>query len=354
MKSRSVPAAYDNQDANVDLASVLKSKKRKPCQLDGSQDRPITIDDPESAERGLKRRQFGQQQRRQHTKGPIRVPIPVNIIRVRELLRSSRKVVVISGAGISANAGFSTFQQMRKSERVSFDRSLYSLPVEAAKFHSTICSMFARTQSDACQPTPFHKTMATLAQKHKLTLHIAQNIDCVEQRLPDLEAKTVRLHGRVDQMRCQKCNWVGAFQPRLFQGADLPSCSRCVERYQARVSQGKRIPNPGELRPDVLLYNEPHPDDTGIWQTIQRGLRKRPDLVLIVGTTLKVPGALSIATNFCRATQSRGGVAIWMSKEEPLSKVRHLFDYVFRGDCDDLACKHLHYPTSQASTYVAR
>lgn len=121
MKSRSVPAAYDNQDANVDLASVLKSKKRKPCQLDGSQgksprkcilefaykytDRPITIDDPESAERGLKRRQFGQQQRRQHTKGPIRVPIPVNIIRVRELLRSSRKVVVISGAGISANAG---------------------------------------------------------------------------------------------------------------------------------------------------------------------------------------------------------------------------------------------------------
>ncbi|KAH6703035.1 DHS-like NAD/FAD-binding domain-containing protein, partial [Leptodontidium sp. MPI-SDFR-AT-0119] len=156
--------------------------------------------------------------------------------RVRELLQSSRKVVVISGAGISANAGFSTFQQMRKSRRVSFHRSLYSSSVEATQFHSTVCSMFARTKSDLCQPTPFHKAMATLADDHRLLLHITQNVDCVEQRLPDLDAKTIRLHGRVDQMRCQKCNWVGAFQPRLFQSDDLPNCPRCMERNQARVS----------------------------------------------------------------------------------------------------------------------
>ncbi|KAH9205222.1 DHS-like NAD/FAD-binding domain-containing protein [Leptodontidium sp. 2 PMI_412] len=226
---------------------------------------------------------------------------------------------------------------MRKSKCVSFHRSLYSSSVEATQFHSTVCSMFAHTKSDLCQPTPFHKTMATLAQEHKLTLHITQNVDCVEQRLPDLDAKTIRLHGRVDQMRCQKCNWVGAFQPRLFQGADLPSCPRCVERSQARASQGKRILNPGGLRPDVLLYGESHPDDTGILQTIQSCLETGPDLVLVVGTTVKVPGCLSIVTDFCRATRSRGGVAVWISKEEPLSRVRHLFDYVFRGDCDAFA-----------------
>ncbi|KAH6694378.1 DHS-like NAD/FAD-binding domain-containing protein, partial [Leptodontidium sp. MPI-SDFR-AT-0119] len=240
------------------------------------------------------------------------IPTPADtFIRVKELLRSSRKVVVISGAGISANAGFPTFQQIRKSKQTSFDRSLYSSSVEATQFHSTVCSMFAHTKSDSCQPTPFHKTMATLAHEHRLLLHITQNIDCVEQRLPDLDAKTIRLHGRVDQMRCQK--------------------------NQARASQGKRILSLGRLRPDVLLYGEPHPDDTGILQTIQSGLETGPDLVLVVGTTLKVPGSLSIATNFCRATQSRGGVAVWISKEAPLLRVRHLFDYVFRGDCDDLA-----------------
>ena len=172
---------------------------------------------------------------------------------------------------------------MRKCKHFSFHRSLYSSSVEATQFHSTVCSMFAHTQSDLCQPTPFHNTMATLAHEQKLTLHITQNIDCVEQQLPDLEAKTVRLHGRVDQMRGQKCNWVGPYQPRLFQGADLPSCPTCLEKYSARISQGKRIPNPGELRPDVLLYDDPHPDDTGIWRTIQSGLKKVPDLVLVPG-----------------------------------------------------------------------
>ena len=234
---------------------------------------------------------------------------------------------------------------MRKSKRVSFHRSLYSSSVEAAQFHSTICGMFARTKSDVCQPTPFHKAMATLADDHRLVLHITQNVDCIEKSLLNLDAKTVRLHGRVDQMRCQKCNWVGGFQPGLFQAIDLPSCPSCVERNQARASQGKRILNPGGLRPDVLLYGEPHPDDTGILQTIQSCLKTGPDLVLVVGTTLKVPGSLAIATSFCRATQNRGGIAVWISKEEPLSRVRHLFDYIFRGDCDDLACKYLSYPT---------
>ena len=243
---------------------------------------------------------------------------------------------------------------MRKSKRVSFHRSLYSSSVEAAQFHSTICGMFARTKSDVCQPTPFHKAMATLADDHRLVLHITQNVDCIEKPLPNLDAKTVRLHGRVDQMRCQKCNWVGGFQPGLFQAIDLPSCPSCVERNQARASQGKRILNPGGLRPDVLLYGEPHPDDSGILQTIQSCLKTGPDLVLVVGTTLKVPGTLSIAKDFCRTTQSRGGIAVWISKEEPLSKVRHLFNYVFRGDCDDLACKYLSYPISQTSAYMAQ
>ncbi|KAH7408980.1 hypothetical protein BKA64DRAFT_639299 [Cadophora sp. MPI-SDFR-AT-0126] len=136
-------------------------------------------------------------------------------------------------------------------------------------------------------------------------------------RLPDLNAKTIRLHGQVDQIRCRKCNG-------------------CMERNQARASQGKRILNLGGLRHDVLLYSEPHPD-TGILQTIQSCLEAGPDLVFVVGTTLKVLGSLSIATSFCRATQSVGGTAVWVSKEEPLSRVRHLFDYVFRGDCDAFA-----------------
>jgi NAD-dependent SIR2 family protein deacetylase len=85
-------------------------------------------------------------------------------------------------------------------------------------------------------PTPFHRLMDNLAHEHRLLHHITQNFDRVEQRLPALEAKTVRLHGRLDQMRCQKCNQVRRLVPELLQHTDLPGCQECMERSRARSS----------------------------------------------------------------------------------------------------------------------
>jgi len=226
---------------------------------------------------------------------------------------------------------------MRKSKQTSFDRSLYSSPDETTRFHSTVCSMFEHLQSDSHKPTAFHKIMDKLASEHRLLHHITQNIDCIEQQLPDLNAKTIRLHGQVDQMRCQKCNNVSKFQPQLFQGRDLPDCPKCTGQSQARTADGKRPLSIGMLKPDVLLYGEPHPDDSEILDAVENDLKICPDLVLVVGTTLKIPGALSIATSFCHAARKQGGISVWISKEEPASRVRGLFDYILRGDCDALA-----------------
>jgi NAD-dependent SIR2 family protein deacetylase len=60
--------------------------------------------------------------------------------------------------------------------------------------------------------------MDELARSRPYFQHYTQNIDCIKHLLPDLEAKTVRLHGQVDQARCRKCNWVCEFEPHLFQG----------------------------------------------------------------------------------------------------------------------------------------
>jgi len=84
----------------------------------------------------------------------------------------------------------------------------------------------------------------------------------------------------------------------------------------------------------VLLYGEPHPDDKEILETAEDGLRICPDLVLIVGTKLEIPGARSIAANFCHAARSVGGASFWINKEEPVSSVKALCDYVLIGDCD--------------------
>jgi NAD-dependent SIR2 family protein deacetylase len=63
-------------------------------------------------------------------------------------------------------------------------------------------------------------------------------------------------------------------------------------------------------------------------------LRICPELVLIVGTKLGIPGARSIAADFCHAARSVGGASVWISKEEPMWSVKALCDYVLIGDCD--------------------
>ncbi|KAH6668515.1 DHS-like NAD/FAD-binding domain-containing protein [Halenospora varia] len=240
--------------------------------------------------------------------------------RLRKLVRSSEKIVVISGAGISISAGFPSFEDMRKSKQTSFDRSLYSSSDEIIRFHSTVRGMFERLHSDLTEPSPFHKVMDELARSRPHFQHYTQNIDCIEQLLPDLDAKTIRLHGRVDQARCQICNLICDFEPHL----------------QARILKGQRSLSIGKLRPDVLLYGEPHPDEQEILEIAEDGSRECPHLVLIVGTKLGIPGARSIAANFCHAARSVGGASFWISKEDPVSSVKVLCDYVLIGDCDKI------------------
>lgn len=154
--------------------------------------------------------------------------------RLRELVRSSKKIVVISVAGISASADCElklvykslhrcwlsylvpTFADMQKSKQTSFDRSLYSPSGEMISFHPTFRGMCERLHSDLTESSHFHKVMDELGRTRPHFWHYTQNIDCVERLLPDLDAKTIRLHGRVDQARCGICNWVCDYKPYLF------------------------------------------------------------------------------------------------------------------------------------------
>ncbi|RAL58445.1 hypothetical protein DID88_005150 [Monilinia fructigena] len=48
--------------------------------------------------------------------------------------------------------------------------------------------------------------MDNLASENRLLRHITQNIDCLEQKSPDLNAKTLRLHGQIDQTAYRRAN----------------------------------------------------------------------------------------------------------------------------------------------------
>jgi len=105
-----------------------------------------------------------------------------------------------------------------------------------------------------------------------------------------------------------------------------------------RIANGRRSLPIGKLKPDVLLYGNSCSDDD-IFDIIHQDLAICPDLVLIVGTKLRVPGAREIATRLCKAARRAGGVAVWIGYDNPLSK--SLFDHVIRRDCHEMTLSSL-------------
>ena len=149
--------------------------------------------------------------------------------------------------------------------------------------------------------------MDHLAREGRLMRHYTQNVDRIEHFLPALEAKTVRLHGQVDQARCPRCNWTCAIDPRILQAEAIGCKGHCLSRSLARESQGKRPLGIGKLRPDILLYEEANPFEDQIFARLEEDRQGCPDLVIVVGTRLSIPGARGIAKDLCDHALKSGG-----------------------------------------------
>ena len=123
-----------------------------------------------------------------------------------------------------------------------------------------------------------------------------------------------------------------------FCGPHLPGCQRCEDVALERERMGKRHRGIGRLRPNVVLYGKENPNGDMIGKIAERDLRTGPDMVIVVGTGLKVPGARRLIREFCRSVKSRGGLAIWINKHPVPSGLKGYFDFTFQRDCDDVVC----------------
>lgn len=203
------------------------------------------------------------------------------------------------------------------------------------------------------KPTLFHHMLATLAQDDRLLRLYTQNVDGIDTSMPPLATtvplkkrngkwpKTVQLHGGLDKMVCSKCNALSEFDADLFDGPLAPICSACVEMDRVRTDvAGKRSHGIGRLRPRMVLYNEHNPDDEAIGRVVAEDLRKRPDAIIVVGTSLKIPGVKRIVREMCATVRDRrDGVAIWINNDpEPVGvEFKDCWDIVVRGKCDEVA-----------------
>ncbi|XWW92655.1 hypothetical protein V2A60_000580 [Cordyceps javanica] len=283
--------------------------------------------------------------------------------RLLSALHKKKKIVVVAGAGISVSAGIPDFRSsnglfastkkqynVKSSGKHLFDASVYKHDSSTQSFHSMVRSMADKTANAV--PTPFHHMLASLAQEGRLLRLYSQNIDCLDTQLKPLETKvplnpkgpwpkTIQLHGGLQHMVCTKCSELSPLKPELFNGPEPPLCAACTEQDSIRtVYGGKRSHGIGRIRPRFVLYNEYNPDEEAIGNVSSADLRTRPDAVIVVGTTLKVPGTRRLVKELCQVTRGRkDGFTAWinLSPEPKGIDLKDCWDMVVQSECDNVA-----------------
>ncbi|KAH7132782.1 DHS-like NAD/FAD-binding domain-containing protein [Dactylonectria macrodidyma] len=268
---------------------------------------------------------------------------PGDLKLLNKKLCAKKNIIIISGAGISTNAGIPDYRSSSRSKtssRIVYDASAYSTPESADTLHADVLQ---KLRSGRKAPfTPFDTFAERLAQSDHLRYHYTQNIDCRQTRLPYLSQRTVWLHGRADTLVCHlrpsHTIWV---TPRSFPRWVLAPCPLCKKEQRKRVMTRKRRRAVGFLRPNVLLYGENCPGEDEITAAFNRDLTQPVDAVLIVGTRLLIPPLANFTERLCKVVRAKSpdNLVIWVSKESPKlgEGFQSLISFEYLGDCDDFA-----------------
>ena len=105
-----------------------------------------------------------------------------------------------------------------------------------------------------------------------------------------------------------------------------------------REAMGKRSLKIGTLLPNIVLYNDPtpHPSTMATTSVISADLARKPDLLLIFGTSLKVHGIKKLVKDFAKIVHANKGHVIFINKVElARTEWNNVIDYWVEGDCDE-------------------
>jgi NAD-dependent histone deacetylase SIR2 len=238
---------------------------------------------------------------------------------------------------------------LKSSGKDLFDASsVYKDENSISSFHQMVRQLSNMTKS--AQPTPFHHMLASLADEGRLLRLYTQNVDGIDTSMEPLKTnvplnrkgpwpRTIQLHGGLQKMVCSKCHEMSDLVADLFDGPSPPTCHMCEAADNARTEYaGKRSHGIGRLRPRMVLYNEHNPDDEAIGRVVSADLRTRPDALIVVGTTLKIPGVRRIVKEMCGVVRSRrGGLTVWINTTAPPPGKDYDWDLVVQGPCDRVA-----------------
>ncbi|KAK0272701.1 NAD-dependent histone deacetylase sir2 [Friedmanniomyces endolithicus] len=282
-----------------------------------------------------------------------------------KLLRRSRKIMVLTGAGISTSLGIPDFRSKGtgfydkvRSLGYSAGEEVFDI-IEFDRDPSVFYSLAGDILPDLNRFSPTHAFIKLLQDKGRLQTNYTQNIDNLEELAGIDRKRLIQCHGSFATASCRKC---GDRVPGSTIFADLRAkrvakCKRCEKAIAEQAKQPKppplptkkkppskfklrkndwesssgddeddNIPSPGIMKPDITFFHEKLPDT--FFDRFTEQDSKDVDLVLVIGTSLKVAPVSEMPHHLPAEVPH-----IFISREA----IEHVnFDVQLLGECDDV------------------
>ena len=183
-----------------------------------------------------------------------------------------KKIVVLSGAGISAESGIQTFRggdglwDNVPVEEICSVQGWVRNPVKVTAFYNE-----RRAQLTRVEPNDAHKILAEMQDDFDIRV-ITQNVDNLHERAGSRDV--LHLHGELTKVRPEDC----------YTDYDGFSTKYVIDIGYRPVEMGETGgPRHTQLRPHIVFFGEAVPNLSDAARLVQQA-----DVLLIVGTSMAV------------------------------------------------------------------
>lgn len=240
---------------------------------------------------------------------------------LRRLIEGSRRIVALTGAGISTESGIPDFRgpgglwtRMRPITYQEFATS------EEARLEDWRRRFVMNGSFAGAQPNAGHLGLARLAREGRLEAVITQNIDALHQRAGLAPDRLIEIHGNSTHGKCLECHapmQLADVRARIEATAAAPRCVCGGLVKAAVVSFGQRMPEEAMRRANALAA--------------------MADLFLVLGSSLLVRPAASLPLVAMRS----GAMLVIVNRDAtPLDDEAHLVVHRRIGEVFDSLCPH--------------
>lgn len=190
----------------------------------------------------------------------------MDLERVRHRAAESRNVVVLTGAGVSAESGVPTF---RSAGSTTVWKGIDAVDLSSARMVGENLTLvwdwfeYRRGLIAACAPNPAHHAISQWQDRFPRFTLVTQNVDGLHDRAGSRDV--LELHGNLWRGRCLACASVARLETTPLETIP-PRCAECGS----------------SMRPDVVLFGELLP--IGVYERAANACREA-DMCFVVGTS---------------------------------------------------------------------